>query len=134
MSTSDFTLQPQFLQASINLLVQQCFGASEKAGWWTDLQTGLSTRDANNVPEKLMLTVSELSEAMEGHRTNKADTHLPEFKMIEVELADAIIRICGLAGAKGYRLSEALAAKMVYNAEREDPKIENRRKADGKKY
>lgn len=129
-----FALQPDFIQASVNLLVQQCFGASESAGWWNDLQSGLSTRDANNVPEKLMLAVSELGEAMEGHRKNLQDDHLPEFKMIEVELADAMIRICDLAGAKGYRLAEAMAAKLQYNAERADHKPENRAKAGGKKY
>lgn len=129
-----FALQPDFIQASVNMLVQQCFGASEAAGWWTDLQSGLSTRDANNVPEKLMLTVPELGEAMEGHRKNLQDDHLPEFKSVEVELADAMIRICDLAGAKGYRLAEAMAAKMQYNSERADHKPENRLKAGGKKY
>ncbi len=132
--SKSFALQPDFIQASVNMLVQQCFGASESAGWWTDLQSGLSTRDANNVPEKLMLTVSELGEAMEGHRKNLQDDHLPEFKMVEVELADTMIRICDLAGAKGYRLAEAMAAKMQYNAERADHKPENRLKAGGKKY
>jgi NTP pyrophosphatase (non-canonical NTP hydrolase) len=81
-----------------------------------------------------MLTVSELGEAMEGHRKGLQDDHLPEFKMVEVELADTMIRICDLAGAKGYRLAEAMAAKMQYNAERADHKPENRLKAGGKKY
>lgn len=129
-----FILRPQYLIASVNVLVEQCHGAADSAGWWKDLNTGLSTKEANNVPEKLMLTVSEIGEAMEGHRKNLQDAHLPEFLSIEVELADAIIRICDLAGAKQYRLAEALAAKMQYNAQRADHKLENRAGVNGKKY
>ena len=132
--SSVFKVLPQYLVASVNVLVEQCHGAAATAGWWTDLNTGLSTKDANNVPEKLMLTVSEIGEAMEGHRKNLRDEHLPEFLSIEVELADAIIRICDLSGAKGYRLAEALAAKMEYNSTRADHKPENRAGANGKKY
>ena len=132
--SSVFQLLPNYLVASVNILVEQCHGASAAAGWWADLNTGLSTKDANNVPEKLMLTVSELGEAMEGHRKNLRDEHLPDFLSVEVELADAIIRICDLSGAKGYRLAEALAAKMQYNAVRADHKLENRAGVNGKKY
>ena len=127
-----FQLLPHYLVASVNILVEQCHGAN--ANWWKDLNTGLSTKEANNVPEKLMLVVSELGEAMEGHRKNLQDTHVPDFLNVEVELADAIIRICDLAGAKGYRLAEALAAKMQYNAIRADHKLEHRAGKNGKKY
>lgn len=120
--------------AAVQDLVDASHGAAFKAGWWTDLKTGEDQRVANNVPEKLMLCVSELAEGMEGHRKNKDDDHLPQFKMIEVELADTIIRICDLAGAKGYRLAEALAAKLAYNAERADHKPENRAKEGGKSF
>jgi len=129
-----FQLLPQFLVASVNVLIEQCHGAADASGWWKDLRTGLSTKEADNVPEKLMLVVSEIGEAMEGHRKNLQDEHLPEFLSIEVELADGIIRICDLAGAKNYRLAEALAAKMQYNAERADHKPENRAGVNGKKY
>lgn len=64
--------------------------------WWTDIDTGELLK--RNVGELLMLTVSELSEAMEGHRKGLMDDHLPHRKMIEVELADAMIRILDLAG------------------------------------
>lgn len=115
-------------------LIDVCHGAAHKAGWWTDLKTGADKRAENNVPEKLMLIVSELGEAMEAHRKNLQDEHLPEFLGIEVELADAMIRIGDLAGAKGYRVAEALAAKMAYNAQRADHKPENRVKEGGKAY
>lgn len=126
----------RFVEVAPNVfeLVETCFKASFNAGWWTDLKTGEDLRQVNNVPEKLMLIVSELGEAMEGHRKNLDDDHLPQFKMIEVELADAMIRICDLAGAKGYRLGEAMAAKLAYNANRADHKPENRLKEGGKAY
>lgn len=121
-------------QMSVRDLINICHGAAAASGWWTNLHTGEDLRQANNVPEKLMLIVSEVAEAMEGHRKNKDDDHLPKFKMIEVELADAIIRICDLAGAKNYRVAEALAAKLAYNAQRADHKPENRRAEGGKQY
>ena len=122
------------LATAMQTLIDTCHGAAVRSGWWTDLKTGADLRVVNNVPEKLMLTVSELAEAMEGHRKNLQDDHLPEFKMIEVELADAIIRICDLAGAKQYRVAEALEAKLLYNANRADHKPENRMLAGGKSY
>lgn len=53
-----------------------------------------------NVGEMLMLAVSELSEALEGHQKNLFDDKLPHRTMVEVELADCLIRlfdtICGI--------------------------------------
>lgn len=46
-----------------------------------------------------MLTISEISEAMEGERKSLMDDKLPHRKMAEVELADAIIRIGDYSGA-----------------------------------
>lgn len=119
---------------AVQVLIDACHGAASRSGWWNNLKTGEDLRQANNVPEKLMLIVSEVAEAMEGHRKNLQDDHLPEFKMIEVELADALIRICDLAGAKGYRVADALGAKLAYNAQRADHKPENRRAEGGKAY
>ena len=84
--------------------------------------------------EKLMLIVSEVAEGMEGHRKNLADDKLPHRPMIEVELADAVIRIFDLAGAKGYDVAGALAEKMAFNALRPDHKREARAAAGGKAY
>lgn len=104
------------------------------AGWWTNPKTGESIVETRNVGEILMLIVSEVAEAMEGHRKNLMDDKLPHRPMIEVELADALIRIFDLAGAKGYDLTGAVHEKMIYNASREDHKIENRLKPGGKAY
>lgn len=129
-----FVLDPIALEHAAKVLTQQCHGAAFKAGWWTDLHNGTDLRQVNNVPEKLMLTVSELGEAMEGHRKSLKDEHLPEFTSVEVELADAVIRIFDLGGAKNYRIAQAIAAKMEYNAKRADHKPENRVKEGGKAY
>jgi hypothetical protein len=60
----------------INFLCEMIHDLNAK--WWIDLETGL--RLERNVGELLMLTVSELSEAMEGHRKNLMDDKLPHRK------------------------------------------------------
>ena len=50
--------------------------------WWRDLHTG--ERFTPNIGEKLMLIVSEVAEAMEGHRKNLMDDKLPHRTMIVV--------------------------------------------------
>lgn len=86
------------------------------------------------VPEKLCLTHSELSEAMEGHRKGRMDDHLPHRPALEVELADAVIRIADLAGALNLDLAGALIEKLGYNQQRADHKPEHRAAEGGKVY
>jgi hypothetical protein len=102
-----------------------------KVGWWSDINTG--ERKERNVPEMLCLIHSEISEALEGYRKSLMDDHLTHRKMIEVELADAVIRICDVAEGLGLDLAGALVEKTLYNATRADHKIENRRAENGKK-
>lgn len=116
----------------IRALQEECHDIAVKGGWWTDLETG--KRKDRNRGELLMLIVSEVSEAMEGERKNLMDDKLPTRKMAEVELADAVIRICDYAGGCDYDLAGAIRDKLEYNKQREDHKIENRVKADGKKF
>jgi len=119
--------------ANINALVTYFHGKSKAAGWWQEEGRDLTT-DKYVHATKLMLVVTELAEAMEGLRKGLMDDKLPHRKMMEVELADALIRIFDLAGAKGYDLGGAIAEKRRYNATRADHQIENRLKGDGKKY
>ena len=113
------------------------------AGWWTDLDTLQSLAEECRirtrfgkalVAEKLALIHSEVSEAMEGARKNLMDDKLPHRKMLEVELADAVIRILDLAGALQLDLAGAIQEKLAYNAVREDHKVENRKAEGGKSY
>jgi NTP pyrophosphatase (non-canonical NTP hydrolase) len=127
-----FKLNQHVIELAGNALQEQCHGAASSAGWWHDINTGLPVE--RNVGELLMLCVSELSEAMEGHRKNLMDDKLSHRKMLEVELADAVIRIFDLAGSQGFDLGGAIAEKMAFNANREDHKPENRRAANGKKF
>lgn len=120
---------------SVNLLQWLCHTAAKDSGWWQDIHTGEAVINRPHcVGEKLMLIVSEVSEAMEGHRKDLMDDKLPHRKMVEVELADAVIRIFDLAGAMGLDMGGAIMEKMQYNATREDHKIENRRATGGKAY
>ena len=100
--------------------------------WWVNLSDGQPLE--RNVGEMLMLITSELSEGMEGHRKNLMDDKLPTRSMLEVELADAVIRIFDMAGGLGLDLPGAWRAKMEYNAVREDHTDAARLAANGKKY
>ncbi len=108
------------------VLEYYCHGVAKECGWWDQ-------KNPRSVPELLMLCVSELAEAMEGDRKDLMDDHLPDRKMLEVELADAIIRIFDMGGGLNLDVAGALAAKLKYNTERDDHKPENRENG-GKKY
>lgn len=132
---------------SANHLVLACHIAAATAGWWGKFSAGglLAPDDVKEirsgsrfggalVAQKLCLVHSEISEAMEGHRKGLMDDKLPHRPMIEVELADALIRICDLAGAMDLDLGGAIAEKLAYNAQRADHKPEARAAAGGKAY
>lgn len=102
-----------------------------QAGWWN----GVTDNDLSLlVPVKLCLIHSEISEAMEGHRKGIKDDKLVHRPAIEVELADAIIRIGDLAGRLGLDVGGAIDEKMAYNRKRKDHKPEVRAAEGGKKY
>ena len=104
----------------------------DNAKWWVDIKHGAA--QGTQCGELLMLTVSELAEGMEGDRKNLMDDKLPHRSMLEVELADAIIRILDIGAGKGLDVAGALVEKLVYTAHREDHKLEHRKGEHGKKY
>jgi hypothetical protein len=87
-----------------------------------------------NVGERIALMHSELSEAFEGFRKNKMDDHLPHRLSIEVELADAVIRILHFASDHDMDIGGAVVEKILYNRVREDHTDTARSAPDGKKF
>ena len=123
------------------ILQRYCHGLAHESGWWKD-KGGIDVRLRDDggeflniwVAAKLALVHTEVSEGVEGFRKGKMDDHLPHRKMLEVELADAIIRIFDLAGGLNLDVPGAIAEKLAYNANRADHKPENRAKAGGKAF
>jgi len=112
---------------TLNDLRDIAFAYAEKQGFHENMNFG----------EKLMLVVSELSEALEADRKGKwysvSDAPHKGHEMsllskeqyetivrgtVEEEIADAIIRLCDLAGIYKINLSWHVAAKMHYNETR----------------
>ena len=127
-------VHPVSMEVALNTLQQACYGTAVASGWWNDVKTGEPLQRKKNVPTQLMLMVSELAEAMEGHRKNKMDEHLPHRPSVEVELADCLIRIFDTAAGMGYDITGAVIEKLAYNLKREDHKPVNRANDGGKVY
>ncbi len=93
----------------LNRLADEVYSDNKAKGFWDK---------ERNVGEMLMLITSELSEGLEGHRKNLMDDHLPHRSSLEVELADAMIRILDMAGGLQLDLGGAVAEKLAYNRNR----------------
>lgn len=120
---------------TINNLAEDIHTNNVKYGWWNDPETGVSLIDSPYViATKMLLVITEMSEAVEGYRKGLPDDHLPHRSMVETELADAMIRILDIAGALKLDLGGAISEKLSYNSTRPDHKVENRVKKGGKKF
>lgn len=115
-----------------------CHGLAAHSGWWLDTETGEDVRTwpkkflALWVMAKLALVHTEVSEGVEGYRKGKQDDHLPHRSMLEVEMADAIIRILDLAGGLSLDVAGAIIEKLAYNQQRQDHKLSSRVAEGGK--
>lgn len=68
--------------------------------------------------EKIALVHAEVSEGLEALREDLQSDKIPDFKGIEEEYADAIIRILDHCAARGWNVADALFAKAKYNSTR----------------
>ena len=151
MNIKELAHDDKFVAEFLNELASRVHQDNVNVGWWTDLKTGESILTTRNVPEMLMLIVSEIAEAMEGHRKGLMDDKLPHRPMMQTELADAVIRILDLAGSRmaierasgkietcdGYDhhpIGTIMVEKTAFNRSRADHKIENRQQQGGKVY
>lgn len=143
MNTLENEMHTEMTTNVINDLQSEIHASNVLAGWWTDLKTGTDLAEESRqgtrlgkalVAEKLALVHSEVSEALEGHRKSLNDDKLPDRLQIEVELADAVIRILDLCGALNLDLAGAIQEKLAYNSSREDHKISSRLGINGKAY
>lgn len=115
-------------------LVALCGMREHQSGWRVDPVTKQLLDVNKEFGIKVALIHSEISEALEGHRKNKMDDHLPHRKAVEVEFADTIIRIAALAQWMGLDIAGAVMEKLAYNQKRADHKLENRALDNGKKF
>lgn len=90
--------------------MQVAFDTNESHGWHNPPPTD---------GECVALVHSEASEILEWLRHgNPKDDKIPEFSGAEAEGADVIIRLMSWYKRKGWNLSRALIAKLMYNARR----------------
>lgn len=115
---------------SLNFLSVLCRMEADR--WYRNPRNGMLLE--MNDGERFALIHSEVSEAFEGVRKNSMDSHLPHRKAVEVELADALIRIFDYAGDNGLDLGGALIEKLEYNRSRADHTNAARLAEGGKKF
>lgn len=115
--------------AELNQMAVICRALNDR--WWRNPKTG--KRIKRNRLALLMLAVTELAEAAEGERKDVMDTHLPHRKMVEVELADCLIRILDYAAGFNLDIGGAFVEKLQYNWTRADHSNDARLRKGGKK-
>ena len=103
--------QNSFVDAWLNVAAEAHNTAKSKGFW--------EQGENRNISEMIMLVVTELAEAVEGLRKgNPQDDKINTYTAVEAELADAVIRIMDMSYAFGWRIPQAIEAKLEYNKSR----------------
>ena len=103
-------------EGSFQHLQRESYEIAVEKGWWDDVERG----DKTVIPEKLALTHSEISEALEEYRNDTQFQYEVEGKPegLAIELADTVIRIFDLCGHLEIDLLQAVLRKQAYNRTR----------------
>jgi NTP pyrophosphatase (non-canonical NTP hydrolase) len=108
---SSVSVSATFLQDLQNVQ-RLCYQNSKDHGFWDGAEN-------DNIPTKLCLIHSEISEALEAHRKgNPPSEKCPGHSHFAEELADAVIRILDLAGRLEIDIGTVLVQKMAVDAKR----------------
>jgi len=100
---------------AISELQKQAFKNENEKGWYAPGQ------DDTIIPQKLMLIVTEVAEAMEDFRVRAMGTVISDEGKPEgfpTELADIMIRTAGLAARLGIDLEKEVSQKLAFNRTR----------------
>jgi hypothetical protein len=129
---------------TIKEMQKQVHQLAREKGWWPakpftlleiaedepirNTELGVIDLEKANIPEKLMLMVSELGEALEFYRNDNQGAGIQEAVIYPplsdkpdgfwIELADTIIRILDLAGAYDIDMEQLVKLKHEFNKTR----------------
>ena len=119
---SDFKVQ------GVNEMCKHIYEENKKKGFWDERESILKKENLSSsevdfignafIAQMIALVHSELSEALEASRKNLMDDKLPHRLGLEVELADAVIRIFDMCGGLGINLEDAIKEKLEFNRSR----------------
>lgn len=112
----------------LNKLAEEIYNDNVKKGFWDDRAelpalASLTIEESQRLDkafkaQMLALIHSEISEALEADRKDLMDDKLTHRSGLEVELADALIRILDMSGGLGLDIEGAVKEKLEFNKSR----------------